>query len=89
LLAGAGSLRHLVARTVALSQEAFAKPHRAVIHDTSFLKGEEVFVTAMGWDEVFGHGIQSLLSFFVLSVLEFTPSQAETLPDTRKSSCSS
>jgi hypothetical protein len=28
-----------------------AEPYSAVIDDTGFLKGEEVFVAAVGWDE--------------------------------------
>lgn len=39
LLAGAGSLDHLVEGAVAFFQEALTEPHRAVINDASLLKG--------------------------------------------------
>jgi hypothetical protein len=56
LLAGSRGLHHLVAGTVAPIKEPVAETDRGVIGDLGFAEGEEVCVSAVGWDEALGHG---------------------------------
>ena len=57
LLSRSRGLHHLVVGAVALLQEAFAEPHRAVIDDAGFLEGEEILVAAVGRDEAINRAL--------------------------------
>ena len=66
---GAGGLYHLVASTGALVDKAITETHRAVENDAGLLKGEKVFIAAVGRSKAAGLGRWDLSVAWVLFVL--------------------